>query len=89
MSPILPRGAGSSQCGQTVGEALVIDTSKYLDQIFDLDVDAATVTVQPGVVLDHLNSFLRPHGLFFPVDPSTSAQAPIGGMTANLSLIHI
>ncbi len=85
MIPILPRGAGSSQCGQTVGEALVIDTSKYLDQIFALDVDAATVTVQPGVVLDHLNAFLRPHGLFFPVDPSTSAQATIGGMTANNS----
>ena len=85
MIPILPRGAGSSQCGQTVGEALVIDTSKYLDQIFALDVDAATVTVQPGVVLDRLNAFLRPHGLFFPVDPSTSAQATIGGMTANNS----
>jgi len=83
--PILPRGAGSSQCGQTVGQALVIDTSKYLDRIIDLDTDARTVTVQPGVVLDRLNAFLRPHGVFFPVDPSTSAQATIGGMTANNS----
>ena len=83
--PILPRGAGSSQCGQTVGEALVIDTSKHLDRIIDFDADARIVAVQPGVVLDRLNAFLRPHGVFFPVDPSTSAQATIGGMTANNS----
>jgi len=83
--PILPRGAGSSQCGQTVGEALVIDTSKHLNRIIDFDLDARTVAVQPGVVLDRLNAYLRPHGVFFPVDPSTSAQATIGGMTANNS----
>jgi FAD/FMN-containing dehydrogenase/Fe-S oxidoreductase len=83
--PILPRGGGSSQCGQTVGEALIIDTSKHLDRVIDFDAGARTVTVQPGVVLDQLNAFLRPHGVFFPVDPSTSAQATIGGMTANNS----
>src|SRR2546423_7100852 len=83
--PILPRGAGSSQCGQTVGEALVIDHSKCLREIVEFDSSAMTVTVQPGVVLDHLNAFLRQHGLWFPVDVSTSAQATIGGMDGNNS----
>ena len=83
--PILPRGAGTSQCGQTVGVALVIDCSKYLNRIVDVDVDACTATVQPGVVLDHLNAALRPHGLWYPVDVSTSAQATLGGMAGNNS----
>jgi FAD/FMN-containing dehydrogenase/Fe-S oxidoreductase len=83
--PVLPRGAGSSQCGQTVGAALVIDHSKHLNEIVDFDAARATVTVQPGVVLDQLNAFLRPHGLWFPVDVSTSAQATIGGMAGNNS----
>jgi FAD/FMN-containing dehydrogenase len=56
--PILARGAGTSQCGQTVGEALVIDNSKYLNKIIDFDHEAMTVTVQPGLVLDHLNAWL-------------------------------
>ncbi len=83
--PVLPRGAGSSQCGQTVGDALIIDHSKSLNGITDFDPTAMTVTVQPGVVLDQLNAFLRPHGLWFPVDVSTSAQATIGGMAGNNS----
>jgi len=83
--PILPRGAGSSQCGQTVGEALVIDHSKSLNGIVEFDPDAMTATVQPGVVLDQLNAFLKPHDLWFPVDVSTSAQATIGGMAGNNS----
>ncbi|HET9047003.1 MAG TPA: FAD-linked oxidase C-terminal domain-containing protein [Casimicrobiaceae bacterium] len=83
--PMLPRGAGSSQCGQTVGAALVIDASKYLDGIGEIDAAAMTVTVEPGVVLDRLNAVLRPHGLWFPVDVSTSAQATIGGMAGNNS----
>jgi FAD/FMN-containing dehydrogenase/Fe-S oxidoreductase len=83
--PILPRGAGSSQCGQTVGAALVIDHSKHLNEVVELDLARTTVTVQPGVVLDRLNAFLRPHGLWFPVDVSTSAQATIGGMAGNNS----
>ena len=83
--PVLPRGGGTSQCGQTVGEALVIDVSKHLNAVVDFDKAAATVTVQPGVVLDHLNAYLKPHGLWFPVDVSTSAQATIGGMTGNNS----
>jgi FAD/FMN-containing dehydrogenase/Fe-S oxidoreductase len=83
--PVLPRGAGSSQCGQTVGEALVIDHSKHLNQLVSLDVEAQTAVVQPGMVLDHLNALLKPHGLWFPVDVSTSAQATIGGMAGNNS----
>ncbi len=83
--PILPRGAGTSQCGQTVGEALVIDNSKYLNQVIDFDLAAMTVTVQPGMVLDHLNAWLKPHGVWFPVDVSTAAQCTIGGMAGNNS----
>src|SRR6476661_5955415 len=83
--PVLPRGAGSSQCGQTVGDALVIDHSKSLCRILAFDDDTMTATVQPGVVLDQLNAFLRPHGVWFPVDVSTSAQATIGGMAGNNS----
>src|SRR5450830_578417 len=83
--PILPRGGGTSQCGQTVGAALVIDNSKYLNQLVAFDADAHTVTVEPGMVLDHLNAWLKPHGLWFPVDVSTAAQCTIGGMSGNNS----
>ena len=83
--PILPRGAGTSQCGQTVGAALVIDNSKYLNKIFEYESGATEIEVQPGVVLDQLNSFLKPHGLWYPVDVSTSAQATLGGMAGNNS----
>ncbi|HTL77557.1 MAG TPA: FAD-linked oxidase C-terminal domain-containing protein [Casimicrobiaceae bacterium] len=83
--PILPRGAGSSQCGQTVGAALVVDHSKRLTRVVAFDPDAQTVTVEPGIVLDALNAWLRPHGLWFPVDVSTSAQATLGGMAGNNS----
>jgi FAD/FMN-containing dehydrogenase/Fe-S oxidoreductase len=83
--PILPRGAGTSQCGQTVGAALVFDCAKYLNEVTALDLARSEVTVQPGVVLDQLNAYLRPHGLWFPVDVSTSAQATLGGMAGNNS----
>src|SRR5215470_14642924 len=83
--PILPRGAGTSQCGQTVGAAMVIDHSKYLNDIVAFDAQAREVTVRPGVVLDRLNAFLKPHRLWFPVDVSTSAQATLGGMAGNNS----
>jgi FAD/FMN-containing dehydrogenase/Fe-S oxidoreductase len=83
--PVLPRGAGTSQCGQTVGEALVIDNSKYLRNILDIDLESMTALVQPGLVLDHLNAALKPHGVWFPVDVSTAAQCTIGGMTGNNS----
>jgi FAD/FMN-containing dehydrogenase/Fe-S oxidoreductase len=83
--PVLPRGAGSSQCGQTVGAALVIDHSKHLNGVVSFDAKAATAVVQPGLVLDTLNAWLKPHGLWFPVDVSTSAQATLGGMAGNNS----
>ncbi|NDA55373.1 MAG: FAD-binding oxidoreductase, partial [Betaproteobacteria bacterium] len=81
--PVLPRGAGSSQCGQTVGAALVIDTSKHLNRMLNFDPDNQSVEVEPGMVLDHLNARLRDRGLWFPVDVSTSAQATLGGMAGN------
>ena len=83
--PVLPRGAGTSQTGQAIGEALIIDTTKHLNQILEFDAEARTVCVQPGMVLDHLNNFLKPHGLFFPVDVSTANRATLGGMTGNNS----
>ncbi len=83
--PILPRGAGTSQCGQTVGAALVIDMSKHVNRLLEVDSSNATAWVEPGIVLDDLNARLRQHGLWYPVDVSTSAQATIGGMAANNS----
>jgi FAD/FMN-containing dehydrogenase/Fe-S oxidoreductase len=83
--PILPRGAGTSQCGQTVGEALVIDNAKYLNALLELDLEGGTAVVQPGLVLDRLNAELRRHRLWYPVDVSTSAQATLGGMAGNNS----
>ena len=82
---VLARGAGTSQCGQTVGEALIIDHSKWLNNLVSFDATARTISVEPGMVLDHLNAWLKPHGLWFPVDVSTSAQCTIGGMTGNNS----
>jgi FAD/FMN-containing dehydrogenase/Fe-S oxidoreductase len=83
--PILPRGAGTSQCGQTVGAALVVDTSRYLNALVAVDAAARTASVEPGIVLDDLNARLKPFGLWYPVDVSTSAQATLGGMAANNS----
>lgn len=82
---VLSRGAGTSQCGQTVGDALIIDNSRWLCNVVDFDEQARTVTVEPGIVLDHLNAWLKPYGLWFPVDVSTGAQCTIGGMTGNNS----
>src|SRR5437764_1927512 len=83
--PVLPRGGGTSQCGQTVARALVIDCSKYLDRVISVDVDGRRARVEPGVVLDRLNRQLGKDKLLFPVDPSTASRATIGGMTANNS----
>jgi FAD/FMN-containing dehydrogenase/Fe-S oxidoreductase len=83
--PVLARGGGTSQCGQTVNRALVIDTSKYLRRILHVDAARRTATVEPGLVLGHLNAALAKDGLFFPVDPSTHARCTIGGMAGNNS----
>ena len=83
--PVLPRGGGTAQCGQTVGRALVVDCSKHMTAVRALDVAGRRVRVEPGVVLERLNKSLKPKGLFFPVDISTGSRATIGGMTANNS----
>ena len=82
---VLPRGGGTSQCGQTVGPSLVIDQTKYLNKILSLDVENRRCIVEPGIVLDELNRALKPHGLWFPVDVSTASRATIGGMAGNNS----
>ena len=83
--PIVPRGGGTSQCGQTVGSGLVIDHAKHVRSILEIDAGNRTVSVEPGIVLDHLNAALKKHGLWYPVDVSTSAQATLGGMAGNNS----
>jgi FAD/FMN-containing dehydrogenase/Fe-S oxidoreductase len=83
--PVLPRGGGTSQCGQTVNRALVIDCTKHLRRLIDIDPAGSRAVVEPGIVLGHLNAALKSHGLFFPVDPSTHSRCTIGGMTANNS----
>ncbi len=83
--PLLSRGGGTSQCGQTTGAALVIDHSKYLRRVLAVDPERLHAEVEPGLVLDHLNAALKPHGLWYPVDVSTSAQATLGGMAGNNS----
>ncbi|HYZ61886.1 MAG TPA: FAD-linked oxidase C-terminal domain-containing protein [Acetobacteraceae bacterium] len=83
--PVLPRGGGTSQCGQTVNRALVIDCSKYLRRVLEVDAANRTAWVEPGLVLNHLNKALASEDLFFPVDPSTHARCTIGGMAGNNS----
>ncbi|HXV25983.1 MAG TPA: FAD-linked oxidase C-terminal domain-containing protein [Alphaproteobacteria bacterium] len=83
--PVLPRGGGTSQCGQTVNTALVIDHSRHLNRILRLDVENRRVRVEPGLTLDQLNRQLKQHGLWFPVDISTGNRATIGGMAGNNS----
>jgi len=83
--PVLPRGGGTSQCGQTVNRALVVDCTKHLRRVLDVDAGARTAWVEPGLVLGHLNASLKPHGLFFPVDPSTHSRCTLGGMAGNNS----
>jgi FAD/FMN-containing dehydrogenase/Fe-S oxidoreductase len=82
---VTPRGGGTSQCGQTVNDGLVVDFSKHLNRIVSLDVEGRTCRVEPGIVLDDLNRQLKKHGLWFPVDVSTASRATIGGMAGNNS----
>ncbi len=82
---ILPRGSGTSLNGQAVGASMVLDFTKYMDQILELNVEQRWVRVQPGIVLDQLNATLAHHGLHFAPDPATSNRATIGGMIGNNS----
>ncbi|MGE4242150.1 FAD-binding and (Fe-S)-binding domain-containing protein [Ramlibacter sp.] len=83
--PVIARGGGTSQCGQTTGAGLVIDCSKHVRQLIRVDADRREAVVEPGIVLDHLNAQLKKTGLWYPVDVSTSAQATLGGMAGNNS----
>jgi FAD/FMN-containing dehydrogenase/Fe-S oxidoreductase len=83
--PVLPRGAGTSLAGQTVGRAVIIDTSRHMDAVVDLDPVGRTARVQPGVVQDDLNRAAAKHGLLFGPDTSTSNRATVGGMIGNNS----
>ena len=83
--PVLARGGGTSQCGQTVNRALVMDFSKHLRRVLSIDSATNTALVEPGIALGALNTALKGQGLFFPVDPSTHARCTIGGMAGNNS----
>ncbi len=80
---VTPRGAGTSQCGQTVNDGIIVDTTRHMNNIVSVDAEAERCVVEPGVVLDELNRALAPTGLWFPVDISTSSRATIGGMAGN------
>lgn len=82
---LVPRGAGTSLAGQSVGRSLHLDFSKYLTGILELNATERWVRVEPGVVLDELNAFLRPHDLMFAPDVATSSRANVGGMIGNNS----
>jgi len=80
---LIPRGAGTSLAGQVVGSGIVVDVSKYRTKIVSLDIENKQVTVRPGVVLDELNLYLKPHGLCFGPETSTSNRCTLGGMVGN------
>ena len=82
---LLARGAGTSLAGQTVGRALVLDLSRHMNAIVEIDPLARTARVQPGVVQDDLNRAVGSHGLMFGADTSTSNRATLGGMIGNNS----
>jgi FAD/FMN-containing dehydrogenase/Fe-S oxidoreductase len=83
--PVTPRGGGTSQAGQSIGAGLVLDTSKHLNRILEINPDERWARVEPGVVLDELNAVLRPHQLRFAPDVSSASRATVGGMMANNS----
>ena len=83
--PILPRGGGTSLAGQSVGEAIVLDMSKYMNRLLEVNVDESWARVQPGIVLDELNHQLKPHGLMYAPDVATSSRANVGGTIGNNS----
>ncbi len=82
---LIPRTAGTSLAGQCVGEGIVVDVSRHMTKILDVDLEKKRVRVQPGVIRDELNQFLARHGLFFGPDTSTSNRCMIGGMVGNNS----
>ena len=83
--PITARGGGTSRTGNELGEGIVIDFSRHLNRVIDFSAEEQWVRVQPGIVLAELNQYLKPYGLYFPIDPSTKDSATLGGMIANNS----
>jgi FAD/FMN-containing dehydrogenase/Fe-S oxidoreductase len=83
--PVLPRGGGTSLAGQTVGGAIVIDFSKYMRNVIEVNPDEGWVHTQPGIILDELNAHLGPTGMMFAPDPSTSSRGNVGGALGNNS----
>ena len=83
--PLTLRGGGTSQAGQAVGSGVILDTSKFVNRLLDVDVERRTARVEPGIVLDELNAQLKPHNLRFAPDISTASRATLGGMMANNS----
>src|SRR3989304_10109299 len=83
--PVLPRGGGASLAGQTVGHAVVLDFSRHMNQVLEVSREELWCRVQPGLVQDELNAFVRPPGLLFGPDTSTSNRATIGGVCGNHS----
>lgn len=84
-----PRGGGTGTNGQSLTDGIMVDLSRHMNQILHIDVRERVAIVQAGVVKDQLNAALKPHGLFFAPELSTSNRATIGGMINTLSLIHI
>ena len=82
---VIPRGGGTGLAGAVVGRGVVMDMSKYMNRILDFNAEEGWVKVEPGVILDELNAFLKPHGLQFAPDVATSSRATIGGMVGNNS----
>ena len=83
--PILPRGGGSSLSGQTVNRAIVIDFTKYINKVIDINKESMTAISQPGITIDNLNSILKKQNLLFTPDPSTTNRATVGGVIGNNS----
>ncbi len=81
--PILPRGAGSSLGGQAIGEALILDCSRHLDHLVEIDADSHSALVEPGVILAHLNQAASKYGLMFGPDPASAERATMGGVIGN------
>jgi len=81
--PVVARGGGTSIAGNAVSTGVVLDTSRHLHRVLDLDVEARTAVVEPGIVLGDLQRRLLPHGLRFGPDPSSGSRAAIGGMIGN------
>ena len=82
---LIPRAAGTSLAGQCVGDGIVVDISKYMNEILEINPEERWIRVQPGIVRDQLNAFLKPYGLFFGPNTSTANRCMIGGMVGNNS----